>query len=336
MTAPRIVAAITAKNEGHIIGRCIRSVAPYVSSVVLSDTGSTDDTIAAAASACEGLGLPFVLDVVEWHGFATNFTKTFNAARWHGDYVWMVEADHVITPTGPIDLGDLTAPGYSACRLLADDWEVWFPTLLRSDVDWRYVGERHAVPTGADTAKLRGLDVLHRNDGANSQKPAADRRARFARDVAHFSALLAADPRDTRSAYYLAQSLHDAGRGQEAVGAYRRRASMRTGNEEEAYLALLMIAKYALTFREPEVVIDDAFARAYERRPTRAEAACALAERANARGDYDLAIGWSDRAIAAANTEDRFLVRRSDHTWRPRVERVCALERLERSQKPAA
>lgn len=332
----KIVAAIFAKNEAHIIGRCIRSVAPYVSSVVLSDTGSTDATIATAQHTCEEIGLPLRVAVHPWQNYGVNSGLAFETARSLGDYVWMLDADHVVTPTGDIDLRDLTAPGYAACRLLNGDWEVWFPTILRSDVGWHYVGERHAVPSGGCTAKLRGLDVLHKNDGASSKKSPEDQRARFELDVNFFQAELDANPGNGRAAYYLAQSLHDAGRTQEACGAYRRRAAIRSDNEEEAYQSLLMIAWYSLCFGEPEIVVDDALRRAYERRPTRAEAAFSLAERCNHRGEYAQAIEWCDRAIAASNTDDRFLVRRSVHTWRPRVERACALERLERSLKSAA
>lgn len=317
-----VVAAIVARNEARVIGRCIRSVAPFVSSLVLCDTGSTDRTVEAASEACRDVRLSLTVLRHEWAGFATNYTAAFEAARAHGDYVWLLDADHVVASGDEaFAMPRLVAPGYAACRLEAGDWENWYPCILRSDAPWRYEGERHAAPTGGGRVeKLRGVDVLHMNDGANGALHEDARRARYARDAEHFAARLAADPTDTRAAYYRAQSLHDAGRFREAVAAYRERAEMVGGNPEEAYLARLYVASYARRFGAPPATLEVLLQAAYRSRPTRAEAAVELARWCNDRGDHEQAVFWASRALEAAGTDDRFLVRRSDHTWRPHME----------------
>lgn len=333
-----IVAAINAKNEAAVIARCIRSVAPHVSGVVLCDTGSTDATIEEAVKVCGELGLPMSLHHAPWRSFAANYTELLELARSRADYVWVLDADHVVDATEGFVMPELTGPGYSACRLESGDWENWYPCILRSDAPWRYEGERHAVPRcGGTIAKLRGLDVRHKRDGASVQTSPEGQRARFARDAEHFRSKLTADPNDTRSAYYLAQSLHDAGLFAEARDAHARRASMAGGFAEEAYLSRLYVAQFARLNSYFLFAVESALLSAFTFRPTRAEAPCEMARWYNDMADGGFggdggrtrALHFAERAIEAANTDDLFLVRRSDHSWRPHLEAARALDALE-------
>lgn len=319
----KIAAAIVAKNEARIIGRCIRSVATFVDHVLLCDTGSTDATIEEAADACFETATRLTVQAHSWTGFATNYTAAFEAARELGDCVWLLDADHVVRTDDAFEMpDDLDAAGYALCRLEDGDWENWYPSLLRSDVAWRYVGERHARPTvpGVTSTKLRGIDVLHMNDGASGSLDEDAKRQRFERDVEHFRAIVEANPSDTRAMFYLAQSLRAAGQHSGAMSAYRTRASMSGGFEEEAYCSRLTLGRYAIANGAPERLVERLLVEAHKSRPSRAEAACELAAYLNDRGRHYEAARWARKAIAAAHNDDRFLVRRSDHSWRPHHE----------------
>lgn len=330
----RLVAAIVAKNEARIIARCIRSVAQFVDSVVLLDTGSTDGTADVAADECFEQSVPLLVREAAWTGFAAAYSLAFETARVATDYVWILDADHVVEPAHGFEMPDLSADGYAPCRIEGGDWENWYPAILRADRPWRYVGERHAAPTleGAHplaTRKLRGLDVHHMNDGASGSLSDEDRAARYARDADHFRARLERDHNDTRAMFYLAQSLRDAGQHAGAMAAYRARAEMSGGNAEEAYLARLTLARYAVANDAPSALIEKLLRAAHVARPHRAEAPCEMAAWLNAQGRHREALNWARAAIAlGGDHDDRFLVRRSDHTWRPYAELETALSAL--------
>ena len=46
---PKLALVMIARNEGHCIERCLRSVAQFVDEMIVMDTGSTDDTVSVAA-----------------------------------------------------------------------------------------------------------------------------------------------------------------------------------------------------------------------------------------------------------------------------------------------
>lgn len=83
----------------------------------------------------------------------------------------------------------------------------------------RYVGATHeALVVEGPVTLLDGIRFLDHADGAN-------RPGKSERDIALLEAALADDPGDLRSLFYLAQSLRDAGRLDEAIDAYSRRAA---------------------------------------------------------------------------------------------------------------
>ncbi len=48
---PRLALVMIVRDEARCIARCLESVAPFVDSMIVLDTGSTDDTV-AIAQAC--------------------------------------------------------------------------------------------------------------------------------------------------------------------------------------------------------------------------------------------------------------------------------------------
>lgn len=307
-----ICLALNVKNEEHIIARCIESAAPYVDGVVCADTGSTDGTIAEVRATCERLGLALKLHERPWENFADSFTQLLREAQRAGyDYGWVLDADEEVVPSATADpLSDLTHDGYDVCRLHAGDWEVWTTRVFRLDRPWQYVGTRHAAPVLAGPHQIDHfpLEVINHRDGMHGAQDAEDQRARFRRDVVHFLERVFESPGLTRSWYYLAQSAKDAGLRELAEWAYRHRAALSDGFEEEQYLSLLQIARWT---REPRAWED-----ALNNRPWRAEAYCEYAQQLLEDGDIEKA----SKLLAGAPTDehpgDRFLVRRSDFQWR--------------------
>jgi hypothetical protein len=235
----------------------------------------------------------------------------------------------VATAPANWEMPELTADGYEYCRLWAGDWEVWGTRIFRTDKPWRYVGTRHAIPKcdGARVERLFGLEVENRRDGANGTTSRGEQRARFVVDVEHFTQLLELDSSDTRAAYYLAQSYHDASMPNSAMHAYQRRAEMPGGFEEERYVSLLQVARCKRRLRYSPEEVEAAYMAAVNSRPHRCEAPVELARWFNDRGEFKKALS----ACALPErfpTMDRLLVQRSARTWRLQLELARAYDGL--------
>lgn len=337
---PNVLLAIMARNEEAVIGRAIRSAAPYVSGVLVVDTGSEDDTIHAAALAAHDKGLPLYIRSYQWRSWEINFTGTLLFAReiardYRATYrhIWLLDADEEVTAPDGWTMPELEhADAYSYCRLWAGDWEVWGTRIFRADQSWMYRGVRHATPFLAPPdeiipkiERIEGLTIINHNDGGNGSKPWPERRQRYLADAAYFRAC---DPEDPRAAYYLAQSLKDAGEHRQALSAYEQRAALTGGNPEERYLSLLEIARIRRRLRYSADDVVQAYRAAYEARPSRKEGLVEWSRFHNDRGEYAEAVYPAALAQYSGPSGDSFLVQRSCETWRPVFEHARAREGL--------
>lgn len=94
---------IIAQNEGDRIARTIRSVEPWVSEVIVVDSGSSDDTIAVA----QAEGAQVFLQ--SWLGFGGQ--KRFAEEQCHHDWVLNLDADEVVSPQLQSAIGELFRSG---------------------------------------------------------------------------------------------------------------------------------------------------------------------------------------------------------------------------------
>lgn len=303
-----------------------------MSQVLLIDTGSTDDTVNQAESVCAERGLSLLTDAREWRGFGQSQSELLATARANldADYVLQLDADETLHAPDGWRWPESTPDAYRVCRIYAGDWEVWGTKVFANRAPWRYEGVRHARPVleGATVERLEGVEIRNLRDGANGKTSREQQRERFRRDTEHFQALLSADPTDTRSAYYLAQSCHDAGMPEEALAAYERRAAMPGGFAEERYLAALQVARYRRRLRHSPEAVTTAYHEAVLCRPQRHEAYCECARWLNDRGAHRAAARAAEAATRLPPSGDLFLVQRSAQTWRPWHELARANEAL--------
>jgi hypothetical protein len=130
------------------------------------------------------------------------------------------------------------------------------------------------------------------------------------------SAAIANEPRNERHWFYLGQSYADAGLADEAIAAYERRVEL-GGWEEETYVALLRLARAKESAGRSFAEVVEAYVRAHERRPTRAEAVTDLARYARCQGAHALAHMAASAAIAISRPSADVLFVESDvYRWR--------------------
>lgn len=301
------------RDEAPVIERCLCSVIPVIDRYCIVDTGSTDATKNIIRNTMTGMerGAGFVYDR-PWVDFAHNRTEALSLARSSGcDYLLMMDADHVWHGELP---QDLTADAYYIeHRYNGSHYGI--ACLMKASLPWQYKGVVHEYLTAIvphQIVDLHGpwVEVFH--DGARARRGDA---ITYAEDAKLLRAELERDPGDSRSAFYLAQSLKDAGQLTEAYAAYKTR-SMMSGWDEETWYAKLEMARLAERTGAPPETVQRHYLTAYNARPTRAEPLVDLARWHRLNGEFALACMFARAAIGIKMPIDRLFVDVAVYEWR--------------------
>jgi len=315
----RICLSMIVRNESAVIERCLRSVRPFIDAWAISDTGSSDGTQERVRSLMGEL--PGELIERPWVDFATNRNHVLELAREFGDYALIIDADEVLETDAGFSWGSLYAAGYGLEFVFGASR---FPRLAlpRLDAGWRWDGVLHETlvrPGVTDLEVLAGVRIQVHSDGARSRLPLAEK---FSRDAEVLRKALRAEPDNARYAFYLAQSLRDAGRTGEAVAAYHARVAM-GGWDEEVYFSKLQIGVLKERLGAEPAEIEAAYVEAINYRPARAEALCELARHLRMTQRLQLARQFALRA-ASLPLPDASIVDRTVYDWRARDELALA------------
>ncbi|MFF3612093.1 glycosyltransferase [Streptomyces sp. NPDC002580] len=300
---PTICLCMIVKNESAVIERCIASVRDLVDTWVISDTGSTDGTQDLIRKAFDGI--PGELHEDAWVNFGVNRTLNIERARGKADYLLLIDADMTIRQEGP--LPPLTSASYMIPH--AGSLAYRIKRLVRGDVRWRYEGATHEYLTADVEHEQENLDALvveHFADGGS-------RHDKFERDMTLLSAEIERDPTDARSTFYLAQTMRDMGRGEEAIALYERRAEM-GGWGEEVYYALLQAGILKDECGDWPGAMDT-LSRAWEARPQRLEACFELVSRLRKRGNYRAGHAIACAGINRVEPDDILFTHPWVYTW---------------------
>jgi len=154
----RLSACLIVKNEGARLARAVESVRGVADEVVITDTGSTDDTRELARS----LGCR-----VFHHEWADDFAAARNACLAHarGEWVLWLDGDERLKPGSDKDVQSaITDPGVIAWQVIREDFfhedrPDWFSEmmqmrLVRRSLPCRFVGRihEHLVPAPVEIA----------------------------------------------------------------------------------------------------------------------------------------------------------------------------------------
>lgn len=317
---PSICLNMIVRNEAHVVREVLDSVAPFIDCWVIVDTGSDDGTQEAIRAHMATLGIPGELHERPWRNFGHNRSEALDLARGHADYIWVMDADDLLV--GTPDFSGLTADVYQL--LYGPDVSYWRRQLFKDGLGWRYVGVLHEYaecdgPCAEE--RLHGdYHIESRRLGGRNLDP-----EKYARDAEILLAEVERDAEDARSVFYLAQSYYDHGDYASANQWYRRRSEM-GGFDEEVYYSLTRVADTMSRLGEPWPLVQDAYLRAWEYRPWRAEALYAIARQYRDDQRYQLGHLFAERAARIPLPEgDVLFVGAEVYTWRALDEQaVCA------------
>ncbi|GAA1729315.1 glycosyltransferase [Microcella frigidaquae] len=319
MTASGVRLAMIVRNEEAIIERLITSVLPHIDSWRIIDTGSTDGTVARIEAALAGL--PGELRVSEWVDFGHNRSELVAWATVGAEWLLLLDADMTIDADD--DLGEQLAAVTADAALVPVGGGVSYrmPYLVRGGRPWHYAGRTHEYLTSSEpytTTWFDGLRITHIADGSSH-------RVKLERDVELLGLDLLDNPDSARTVFYLAQTYRDAGEHQLALEHYQRRAAM-GGWEEEVFWSLYQAALIEEKTASPTA--GDAFIRAWDARPERAEPLYRLARRHRLLRQHHAAWLYASAAAALEHPADSLFVEAEIYRWGAAFERADAAWRL--------
>ncbi|HVW98210.1 MAG TPA: glycosyltransferase [Mucilaginibacter sp.] len=282
------------RNEAKVIARCLASVLPVIDYWVICDTGSADETPAVIAEALASV--PGELHHHEWVNFGANRTRAIKIAEQKADYVLLIDADMILNVHRAFK-SSLNASSYLIRYTGSLDY--WQTMLVNSAYRWEYVGPTHEYihsPLGHHAEKLDAVSLTHFADGG-------ERSAKFTRDISLLEAALADDPNNTRYLFYLAQSYANLGNFEQAIRVYRKRIDA-GGWDEERWYSMYQLAVMLERSGAEAGIVSDAFLRAYEYRPSRAEPLYHLAKMMRVSKRYTLGLLYIEKALKIPYPQD--------------------------------
>lgn len=257
-----VALAMIVKNEAPVINRCLDSVQPFVSHIVVNDNGSTDRTVEILDSRRAQV-VP-----TEWWDYSTNRNIALAVARKWADYVFCgLDADEeFIAPPGWA-WPELTADAYwIECRY----GKLRYPRMavVKSSKMFRWRGVLHeAIVLDGETFSTGTIPDVYikvNSDGARARDPKTQEKDR---DTL-FKAIVD-EPDNPRYNFYLAQTLKDLGDYEMALHYYEKRIHI-AGWVAETWYAMYqkaaMLEKLSSS-RDPL----GAYLAAYDYRPARVE-----------------------------------------------------------------
>lgn len=251
---PTICAGLIAKNEQRDLPICLNSLEGVIDSLVLLDTGSTDNTMDLAKTWCEQQGFEnYIVEQYleasekdpagDWKlwdfGKARNKYVELIEDKIKTDYVlWMDADDKVLTPR---KLKNLT---YLDCidvhGLMIESGGIKWPhhRLWKTKNKVRYKGRCHEYPDWGNAPTSIHSNIIIKHDTS----PHGISESSNTRNLRILEREFQEDP-SPRTAFYLANTHKDAGRFKEAIPYYKARMDFGKGFEEEYWFAALYKAR---------------------------------------------------------------------------------------------
>lgn len=272
----KIGLCIIAKNEAHVIERCLQSALPLIDYALIVDTGSTDGTVAITRAFLHSKDLPGDVISEPWQDFAYNRSFALEQLRKQGDidYCLVIDADDFLVFDAGFD------PASFKASLDADTYDVAIqhgkttysrPQLFNNRKPYRFKGVLHEFlecPSEHSRKTADGFHIHYSGEGARSRNPEKYRHdARILEEALQKET----DPHlKCRYTFYLAQSYRDCGETAKALEWYLARAALGQW-QEEVFVSLLNAGRLRERLEHQDADIIDAYMKAVEATSNRAE-----------------------------------------------------------------
>lgn len=233
------------KNESHIIESTLTKLLSKVPITywVISDTGSTDNTIELIQNFFKSRNIPGEIFNDEWKSFSHNRSQALKEAYNKTDYLLIFDADDEIS-------GNITFPK----RLTADAYNLKLgspafsyerPLLINNRKKWEFKSVIHeylsSVGHNPTYSKIEGdYYVISGKSGARSKDPLKYLKDAQLLERSFEESLQSNDGLHNRYAFYCANSYKDAGMPDNAIEWYKKTLTLQ-GWIQERYVSCIQL-----------------------------------------------------------------------------------------------
>lgn len=317
----RLVLNIMIKNESHVLERCITSMLPFIDGIVVSDTGSTDNSFEVIRDTIykhkdNVRQFPFSIEVKPWKNFGANRTIGLHqcqrfikhCTKWDPahTFILLCDADMTYNKLPQFKLEDLESADEFNVEQIAGAIRYWNPRILRASCVWQVMGATHEYYTSPQQVRivyLHSLKIIDMTDGSN-------RANKYERDEKLLLQDLDENPANARAMFYLAQTYLC--RGDKIRNDYENsikyyKKHIETGSfEEEMWYAMYAIGNaYALNDNWPMAL--HSYMEAFERRPQRAEPLIRIGKYYKEKNQHHNAMAFFSKALMIPYPSDDML-----------------------------
>ena len=278
---PTLCLNMIVKNESNIILRLLETVAPWIDSYCICDTGSTDNTEEIIQTFFESRQLPGRIYKEPFRDFGYNRSHALHEcersmrASGLADYLLLLDADMKLWVNTDVfpnkDKLCQALVGHDAIRLLqgSDQFNYVNTRIVQTGIGATYWGVTHEYlelprKTVISRPTFRKSDMFVLDIGDGGAK--ADK---FERDIRLLRQGLRENPNNVRYTFYLANSLRDAGYTTEAIDMYEKRIAL-GGWKEEVWYSHYAIGQCYMRNKDNRLAIF-AWMQAYQCFPERLE-----------------------------------------------------------------
>ena len=264
---PTICLNMIVKNESNIIYRLFDSVIKWIDCYCICDTGSTDNTVSKITDYFKSKNIPGKIVVEAFKDFSHNRNFSLQACHGMSDYVLLLDADMVFHPNENVFSKKMLTHDVYYILQGSNDFYYKNIRIVKNNGSYSYTGLTHEymnLPqnTVANTLEKNVVFIHDVGDGGSKGN-------KFARDVELLTRGITENPKNDRSHFYLANTLKDMGKNDEAIEMYKRRIALGGWNQEiwQSYYKIGMC--YKNIGKMPEAL--DAWLMAYNILPNRVE-----------------------------------------------------------------
>ncbi len=245
MSNVKICLNMIVKNESKIIRRCLDSVFSMIDFVVITDTGSTDNTIQIIEEYLIEKNIQGKVYQHPWKNFGYNRTNSILNAKEYLEsiqtdlskiFLFFMDADMKIVITPQFNKSQLSTLHSVQIIQKNANMKYYNTRFCRSDIGITCRGVTHEyydIPPPFHNTKLDTIYIDDIGDGGAK----ADK---FERDIRLLEEGLKEEPKSERYHFYLAQSYHCISQYEKSIEMYKKRIAL-GGWREEIYHSHLTI-----------------------------------------------------------------------------------------------
>ena len=217
------------KNESRVIERMLNSVVSLIDSYCICDTGSTDDTPAKISNFFQKHGKPgkIINEPFRDFGYNRSFALAACENMENADYVLLMDADMILELPAGFNAAEFKRSlKENAYHFFQGSRAFYYKNvrIVKNNIGASYWGVTHEyvqLPDGSNTITLPISQIFINDVGDGGSKG-----DKFERDVRLLKQGLVDVPNNERYTFYLANTLKDNRKYEEAIEYYKKRTEL--------------------------------------------------------------------------------------------------------------